>query len=92
MPDKDEAVTRLFVAVWPSEPAREHVRSLARDGWVNVRWTPEDNWHVTLAFLGEAEIDDVAHRLDAGEYPAASQRPSAVSPWCIRYKGKISYG
>jgi 2'-5' RNA ligase len=72
MPGKDERVTRLFVAVWPSEQARQHVRSLARDGWVNVRWTPDDNWHVTLAFLGEAEIDDVAHRLDAGEYPAAT--------------------
>jgi len=65
-------VTRLFVAVWPSEPAREHVRSLARDGWVNVRWTPEDNWHVTLAFLGDADIDAVAHRLDGGLYPAAT--------------------
>lgn len=65
-------MTRLFVAVWPSDQAREHVRSLARDGWVNVRWTPEDNWHVTMAFLGEAEIDDVAQRLDAGEYPTAT--------------------
>jgi RNA 2',3'-cyclic 3'-phosphodiesterase len=63
------AVTRLFVAVWPTAPALDHVRSLPRDGWVNVRWTPEDNWHVTLAFLGEAEIDEVADRLDGGEYP-----------------------
>jgi RNA 2',3'-cyclic 3'-phosphodiesterase len=61
-------VTRLFVAVWPSEQAREHVRALTHDGWVNVRWTPEDNWHVTLAFIGEAEIDEVAHRLARGRY------------------------
>ena len=67
-----EGVTRLFVAVWPSEQARQHVRSLPRDGWVNVRWTSEDNWHVTLAFIGEAEIDEVAGRLDGGEYPAAT--------------------
>ncbi len=72
MPGKDGGVSRLFVAVWPSEPAREHVRSLAHDGWVNVRWTPEDNWHVTIAFLGEADIDVVAQRLDGGDYPAAT--------------------
>ena len=72
MPGKDEAVTRLFVALLPSEPAREHVRSLARDGWVNVRWTPEDNWHVTLAFLGDTDIDQVAHMLDGGLYPVAT--------------------
>jgi 2'-5' RNA ligase len=72
MPGKDEGVTRLFVAVWPDERARGHVRLLAPDGWVNVRWTPEDNWHVTLAFLGDTDIDDVVDRLDGGPYPAAT--------------------
>ena len=70
-------MTRLFVAVWPTEQAREHVRSLPRDGWVNVRWTPEDNWHVTLAFIGEAEIDDVAGRMRDGEYPTATAEVAA---------------
>ncbi|HEX6659546.1 MAG TPA: 2'-5' RNA ligase family protein [Ilumatobacter sp.] len=65
-------MTRLFVAVWPSEQARQHVRSLPRDGWVNVRWTPEDNWHVTLAFVGEAELDEIAGRLGGGDYPAVT--------------------
>jgi RNA 2',3'-cyclic 3'-phosphodiesterase len=72
MPGKHEPVTRLFVAVWPSAIACEHVRSLPRDGWVNVRWTPEENWHVTLAFLGEAEIDAVAQRLEGGHRPKAT--------------------
>jgi 2'-5' RNA ligase len=72
MSGKDEGVTRLFVAVLPSEQAREHVRSLPRDGWVNVRWTSDDNWHVTLAFIGEAEVDEIAARLDGGAYPAAT--------------------
>jgi hypothetical protein len=70
-------VTRLFVAVWPSEQAREHVRSLPRDGWVNVRWTPEQNWHVTLAFIGEAEIDAIAGRLAGDEYPATTAELAA---------------
>jgi 2'-5' RNA ligase len=71
MPGKDGGMTRLFVAVWPDERARERVRSLPRDGWVNVRWTPEDNWHVTLAFLGERDIDEVGHRLESAVHPAA---------------------
>jgi 2'-5' RNA ligase len=77
MRGKDEGVTRLFVAVWPSAQALDHVRSLPRDGWVNVRWTPEDNWHVTLAFIGEAEIDDVTRRLGGGDYPRATAEVGA---------------
>jgi 2'-5' RNA ligase len=69
---KYEVVTRLFVAVWPSDGARDHVRALPRDGWVNVRWTSEDSWHVTLAFLGDAEIDEVSERLAHHAYPAAT--------------------
>src|SRR5688572_7010525 len=72
MPGSDDAMTRLFVAVWPSELARQHVRSLPRDGWVNVRWTAEENWHITLAFIGEAEIDDTAGRLQGGDYPRST--------------------
>lgn len=65
-------MTRLFVAVWPTAPALDHVRSLPHDGWVNVRWLPEDNWHVTLAFRGEADIADVTQRLQDGEYPRST--------------------
>ena len=68
MSGRDEAVTRLFVAAWPSLAACDHVRALPRDGWVNVRWTPEDNWHVTLAFLGDREIDEVTQQLERGDY------------------------
>jgi RNA 2',3'-cyclic 3'-phosphodiesterase len=49
---------RLFVAVELPEPVREHLdartgplrQSLA--GW---RWTPAEQWHLTLAFLGQVE-------------------------------------
>jgi 2'-5' RNA ligase len=70
-------VTRLFVAVWPSELARQHVRSLPRDGWVNVQWTAEDNWHVTLAFLGDADIDETTRRLHGGVFPSATAEVGA---------------
>jgi RNA 2',3'-cyclic 3'-phosphodiesterase len=47
---------RLFVAVQLSEPAREDLDSRAGalrgslEGW---RWVPPEQWHLTLAFLGE---------------------------------------
>src|SRR3954471_18481719 len=77
MSGRDEAVTRLFVAVWPSPEACDHVRSLPRDGWVNVRWTTEDNWHVTLAFLGDRQMDEVTGRLERGEYQPATAEIAA---------------
>src|SRR3954454_17616978 len=77
MPGKYVAVTRLFVAVWPSEEACDHVRSLPRDGWVNVRWTPQSNWHITLAFLGDADIDDVSARLGREDLPPAKAEGGA---------------
>lgn len=47
---------RLFVAVDLPAQVREHLAAgtgrlrAAMDGW---RWTPPDQWHLTLAFLGE---------------------------------------
>src|SRR5262245_25686750 len=71
-PRQDGAMPRLFVAVWPSEEAMEHVRALPRDTWSDVRWIPEDNWHVTLAFLGDASIDAVTSRLRDTRLPAST--------------------
>ena len=63
-------MSRLFVAIWPPEHVREHVRALRRADWAGVRWTPEQNWHVTLRFLGEAEPDVVAATLSAATLPS----------------------
>jgi 2'-5' RNA ligase len=46
---------RLFVAVWPSEPALAQLAALDRPSIEGVRWTTRDQWHVTLRFLGELE-------------------------------------
>jgi 2'-5' RNA ligase len=64
-------VSRLFVAVWPSAQACDHVRALPRDGWTGVRWIPEENWHVTLAFVGEARVDAVVAALTSAALPTA---------------------
>lgn len=56
---------RVFAALWPTDEVRrhlaaalltavgvdaEHAPGRAPDG---VRWTPAENWHVTLAFYGD---------------------------------------
>lgn len=64
-------MSRLFVAVWPTEPVRGHVRSLSRAGWEEVAWVAEQNWHVTLRFLGDADPTEVASALHAAQLPAA---------------------
>jgi 2'-5' RNA ligase len=60
---------RMFVALWPPADAVDELaaavagaRSLAPD----LRWVPPEQWHLTLAFLGEVSQerrDDVAARL-----------------------------
>ncbi|HEY1734130.1 MAG TPA: 2'-5' RNA ligase family protein, partial [Acidimicrobiales bacterium] len=64
---------RLFVAIWPPPTVRGRLGALARPAVPGLRWTTADQWHVTLAFLGEvpdgeqdvvaAAIADVAGRL-----------------------------
>ncbi len=49
---------RLFVAVYPSPPAVASLRAaLPRDD--ALRWTPAEQWHLTLVFLGEVADDRV---------------------------------
>lgn len=55
---------RLFVAVWPDADARAALRLLHRKDQPGVRFVPEENWHVTLRFLGRADPREVAAALD----------------------------
>jgi RNA 2',3'-cyclic 3'-phosphodiesterase len=58
---------RLFVAVWPPEDVVSALRELPRvDG---VRWSTEDQWHITLRFLGnDAESAPVVDALSSIEH------------------------
>lgn len=52
---------RLFVAVTPPPDALDELRSATaavRAGSDGLRWSPPEQWHLTLAFLGE--VDDRA--------------------------------
>jgi RNA 2',3'-cyclic 3'-phosphodiesterase len=70
---------RLFVAVVPPVEVVEHLsefvepRRAHRDD--DIRWAADENWHITLAFLGdvpEYKTDDLAERL---ELAAKRQKP-----------------
>jgi RNA 2',3'-cyclic 3'-phosphodiesterase len=49
---------RLFVAVWPPADVGASIAALARPEVDGLRWMTEDQWHVTLRFLGECDVDD----------------------------------
>lgn len=62
-------MARLFVAVQPPDDVLDQIEALPRPRSSGVRWTRREHWHVTLRFLGEADVDDTAAALatcDAG--------------------------
>jgi len=65
-------VARVFVAVWPPPRAVAALAALPRPSVPGVRWVPAENLHVTLRFLGDAELDVVAELLQTTPLPAAT--------------------
>ena len=69
---------RLFVALDPPPDALAELDAAVaplRAGWPELRWTGQDRWHVTLAFLGEVaegKLDELSVRLGraAGRHQA----------------------
>lgn len=62
---------RLFVAAWPSDEVRDVLAALPRAEEPGVRWTTRDQWHVTLRFLGTADVDDAVAALATIDAPTA---------------------
>ena len=59
---------RLFVALWPPDAVRACLRTAvaqARAEHADLRWQPANRWHLTVAFLGQADAEQAAARLDA---------------------------
>jgi 2'-5' RNA ligase len=61
---------RLFVAVWPPADVLDQVAALARADRHGVRWTTRDQWHVTLRFVGSADVEATVVALDSVRAPA----------------------
>jgi 2'-5' RNA ligase len=65
-------MTRLFVAIWPPDEVLERLADVERPRDQGVRWVPQENLHITLRFLGDAEVDEVVARLDEVDLPTAT--------------------
>ena len=72
---------RLFVAAWPDGPTVETLRGLPRPDERGVRWVPEENWHVTLRFLGTCDGDEVTARLGAATLPTCRATLGPAVDW-----------
>lgn len=78
---------RLFAAVRPPTHVLDHL-SLALAGLIGserpegVRWTAEENWHLTVAFFGEVP-DGVGEELRTGLGHVAA----AARPFSLRLRG-----
>lgn len=72
---------RLFVAAWPDGSTRDGLAALPRSVEDGVRWVPPENWHVTLRFLGTADVDEVATRLAGADLPAVRAELGPAIEW-----------
>jgi RNA 2',3'-cyclic 3'-phosphodiesterase len=89
-------VSRLFVAVWLPPALMRELRALDRPVRPGLRWTTDDQWHVTVRFLGQVASDPrLIDRLDSvagGSGPLTATlgpRPTALGDrvWVLPVHG-----
>jgi 2'-5' RNA ligase len=81
---------RLFVALWPPPDAVSELLATVDDVRAHapgLRWTRPEQWHLTLAFLGNVP-DDRRPELDQRLGRAASRHP----PMTLRFAGGGRFG
>jgi 2'-5' RNA ligase len=66
-----EPMPRLFVCAWPAADIVALLDELPRPALDGVRWVAPETWHVTLRFIGDADIAQVSDRLAAADLPRA---------------------
>lgn len=68
-------MTRLFIAVWPSDTVQHALAALVRDlptDEPGVRLVRAENRHITLRFVGDADPDPVVDVLGSAVLPVAT--------------------
>jgi RNA 2',3'-cyclic 3'-phosphodiesterase len=73
-------VSRLFVAVWPPDEILDAIAALPRADEPGVRWTRRDQWHVTLRFLGRAEMETAVAALNTVRWGAVPPTRVELAP------------
>ena len=81
---------RLFIALPVPDPLRESLQQWQRTAQrllpEGVRWTPADQWHLTLRFLGDVDATEVPLLAEALQAACARQEPFELSlqgPGCF---------
>jgi 2'-5' RNA ligase len=67
----------LFVAVRPPADVLRALHRLPRPDQPGVRWVPPDQWHVTLRFVGDADVGALDRAL-ADRFGAPVAAPTCV--------------
>ncbi len=78
---------RLFVAVWPPPEIVKRLESLDRPAVDGLRWTTAEQWHVTLRFLGDADV--VAAKDAFGRMSAAGHTTAELGPVSGRFGRRV---
>lgn len=77
---------RLFVGLWPNPEAVAHLAArlgTERPEDPALRWQPAERWHITVAFLGQADPGRARRRLD---------RLALPTPGPLRLAGSGRFG
>ncbi len=69
---------RLFVGIWPPPDVLASLAALPRPEHPSVRWTPQEQWHVTLRFLGDVADEDGPVLLDSLGTLGPAGRPTCA--------------
>ena len=89
---------RLFVAITPPAPALQHlaraVDDVRAETTERLTWSLPEQWHLTLAFLGEVDerrADRLGSRLAraAGRHPAMQLRVVGAGRFGSRRQGRV---
>ena len=85
---------RLFVAIRPPEPVRDHLLDLM-DGGEDLRWQADEQLHITLRFIGEVErplAEDIAGALAAVRFEPLHLNLKGIGRFARRRGGALWAG
>ena len=94
---------RLFIGVQVSPALQpdlkqvyDKLKQMAQAHEYNIRWSPEENWHITIQFLGNSEealVPKISEALDqvANNYRSFTVRASGVGGFPEERKARVIY-